>query len=245
MSSHSLNRTALALVLVTTVGTSFSTVGAQRGAPAPATPAAAAPPETMPALLFSERWKQVDAAVAVPSSPRRSTGKYWLASQLAVTNPNVEAKFYGSDAKNLTVYLHEGRYDIWSGLTGSPTGVLLKHKTNLMDLTGLARVRALVRTGNLHQLHPAVRLADGTLVAGSQVIDTDGQFLQVDVAFGNQRWFILESDSLAVKGAPMNKVDLAKVDEVGFVDLAPGGGHGSSGWYNISWVDVYARGVPR
>jgi hypothetical protein len=43
----------------------------------------------------------------------------------------------------------------------------------------------------------------------------------------------------------MNKVDLAKVDEVGFVDLAPAGGHGSSGWVNISWIDVYAKGVAR
>jgi hypothetical protein len=41
------------------------------------------------------------------------------------------------------------------------------------------------------------------------------------------------------------KVDLSRVDEVGFVDLAPGGGHGSSGWANISWIEVYAKAVPR
>jgi hypothetical protein len=38
---------------------------------------------------------------------------------------------------------------------------------------------------------------------------------------------------------------LSRVDEVGFVDLAPGGGHGSSGWANISWIEVYAKAVPR
>lgn len=226
-------------------GTAFSGLEAQqRGATPPAAPAAAEPQESMPPLLFREQWKQVDAAVAVPTSPRRSNGKYWLASQMAVTNPNLELKLYGADAKNVTVYLHEGRYDLWTGLVGEPVAVLLKHKTSYVDLTGLARVRATVRTGNLHTLHPVIRLADGTLVAGSRVIDTDGQFLQVEVSFGNQRWYILEPDTLAVKGQSM-KVDLARVDEVGFVDLAPAGGHGSSGWVNISNVEVYAKPVAR
>jgi hypothetical protein len=212
----------------------------QGGAPAPA----AAAQETTPPLLLREQWKQVDAAVAVPTSPRRSNGKYWLASQLAVTNPNAELRLYGTDARNVTVYQHENRYDLWTGLVGSPVAVLLKHKGSFLDLTGLARVRATVRTGNLHTLHPVVRMADGTLVAGSQSISTDGQFLQVEVAFDNQRWFVLEPDTLAVKGAAM-KVDLARVDEVGFVDLAPAGGHGNSGWVNISWFEIYAKPVAR
>jgi hypothetical protein len=161
-----------------------------------------------------------------------------------VTAPNLEVKLYGADAKNITVYLHEGRYDLWTGLTASPVGVLLRDRANFIDLTGLARVRAILRTGNLHQLHPALRLADGTLVAGDRVIDTNGAFLQVDVAYGNQRWFTLEPETLTVKG-PVEKVDLARVDEVGFVDLAPAGGHGNSGWANISAIEVYAKPVRR
>jgi hypothetical protein len=200
--------------------------------------------DTNPPLLFAEKFQQVPAAVGVPTSPRRSQNQYWLAGQTAVTNPNVELKLYGADAKNITVYLHEGRTDLWTGLTASPVAVLLKHRRSFIDLTGLARVRAILRTGNLHQLHPALRLADGTLVAGHQVIDTDGQFVQVEVSFGNQRWYVIEPDTLGVKGLAM-KVDLARVDEVGFVDLAPAGGHGSSGWANISWIEVYAKAVPR
>ncbi len=242
------NRAALALpvlgLAVVLVGSTSQMQAQQRGAPPPAAAAAAEPQEAMPSLLFREQWKQVDAAVAVPTSPRRSNGKYWLASQLAVTNPNLELKLYGADSKNLAVYQHENRYDLWSGLVGSPVAVMLKHKASYVDLTGLARVRATVRTGNLHTLHPVVRLADGTVVAGSHAINTDGQFLQVEVSFGNQRWYILEPETLAVKGQPM-KVDLAKVDEVGFVDLAPAGGHGSSGWVNISSIEVYAKPVAR
>jgi hypothetical protein len=66
----------------------------------------------------------------------------------------------------------------------------------------------------------------------------------VETSYGNQRWYTLEPDTLAVKGA-VAKVDLARVDEVGFVDLAPAGGHGSSGWVNISTIEVYAKPVRR
>lgn len=240
-------RIVAVVLFAATILTITPLVAQQRGAQPPAAPAAAppaAPPAMPPPLLFAEKWQQVPGARGVPTSPRRSNNQYWLASQSAVTNANLEAKFYGTDARNITVYEHEGRIDLWTGLTGSPVAVLLKDRRNFIDLTGLARVRAIVRTGNLHSLHPIVRLADGTLVAGSRVIDTDGQFLQVDVSFPNQRWFVVEAETLNVKAAAMSP-DLARVDEVGFVDLAPAGGHGNSGWANISSIEVYARGVPR
>lgn len=201
-------------------------------------------PETPPSLLFKEQWQQVPAAVGVPTSPRRSQNQYWLASQAAVTNPALEVKFYGPDAGNITVYIHEGRADLWTGLTGSPVAVTLRHRDSYIDLRGLARVRAILRTGNLHTLHPVVRLADGSLLAGSRAIDTDGQFLNTDVSFDNLRWYTLEAATLGVKAQAM-KVDLSRVDEVGFVDLAPAGGHGASGWANISSIEVYAKAVPR
>lgn len=219
-------------------------VGMALALPAVSLVAQAPAPESMPPLLFKEQWKQADEAVGVPSSPRRSANKYWLAAQTAVTNSNLDLRLYGPEAKNVTVYLHEGRVDLWTGLVGSPVGVLLKDRANLIDLTGLARVRAIVRTGNLHRLNPAIRLADGTLAAGDRAIDTNGEFLQVEVAFESQRWYTLEADTLAVKGL-IAKVDLARVDEVGFVDLAAAGGHGNSGWANISSIEVYAKPVRR
>ena len=39
--------------------------------------------------------------------------------------------------------------------------------------------------------------------------------------------------------------DLSKVDEVGFIDLAPAGGHGSAGWANISTFELYAKSAAR
>lgn len=234
---------AVVLAVAAYGATSFALL-AQRGGQAPAAPAAAQPQETTPPLLFREVWQQSPSAVGVPTSPRRSQNQYWLASQSAVTSPSLEVKLYGTDAKNLTVYLHENRYDLWTGLVGSPVAVLLRDRNNHIDLTGLARVRAILRTGNLHVLHPVVRLADGALVAGNRAIFTDGQFQQVEVSYGNLQWYTVEPDTLAVKG-PAMKVDLGRVDEVGFVDLAPAGGHGNSGWANISRIEVYAKPVPR
>jgi hypothetical protein len=129
-------------------------------------------------------------------------------------------------------------------MSDSPVALLLRDKTNTLDLTGLARVRAIVRTSNLHVLHPVIKLADGTMAAGSQRIDTNGEFLSTEVAFGNQRWYKLDPTKLTTT-TEVKTPDLSKVDEVGFVDLMPSGGHGSAGWANISTFEVYARPVRR
>jgi len=39
--------------------------------------------------------------------------------------------------------------------------------------------------------------------------------------------------------------DFSKVDEVGLVTLAPGGGHGIAGSANLSTVELYAKGTAR
>src|SRR5688572_2811031 len=107
-------RNGLVLVLVVLGGAMYGLSAQQRGAQPPAAPAAAQPQETTPPLLFKEVFQQVDAGKGVPTSPRRSNNQYWLAGQTAVTNPNVELKLYGTEAKNITVYLHEGRTDLWT-----------------------------------------------------------------------------------------------------------------------------------
>lgn len=199
---------------------------------------------TRPSLLFQEEWRQADEALGIPISEHRSANQYYLAGQSAVTNPNLELTLYGQRAGDVTVYEHEGRVDLWTGLVGSSVAVTLKDRNNYLDLTGLARARAIVRTNNLHVLHPVVKLPDGTLLVGSQIISTGGAFLSTEVAFDNQRWFNLDPVEVAT-GSVADNPDLSRVDEVGFTDLAAGGGHGNAGWTNISMVEVYALPVPR
>jgi hypothetical protein len=162
----------------------------------------------------------------------------------AVTNASLELKVYGEQSREIGVYNHESRMDLWTGMANSPVAILLRSKTGALDLTGLARLRAIVRTGNLHVLHPALKLADGTLVAGTRTINTEGEFLATEVAFNNQRWYKVDPVKLTIS-TEVKAPDLSKIDEVGFIDLAPGGGHGSAGWANISTFELYAKSAAR
>ena len=198
---------------------------------------ASAEPAARPALLFKEDWKQPPYTGTLNDENRRAT-------QDAVTNARLELKLYGTDARNVGVYNHEGRFDVWTGVVTSPVAIMLRDKTSYADLTGLARLRAMVRTLGLHVIHPIVRLADGTYLAGSRSIDTEGEFLQAEVAFGAMRWHKVDPLKV-VTGVEVKNPDLAKVDEVGFVDLSPGGGHGISGAFNLSALELYAKPVAR
>jgi hypothetical protein len=92
--------------------------------------------------------------------------------------------------------------------------------------------------------HPVVKLADGTFIAGSFTQSNDGEYIQTEVAFANQRWYKLDPEKV-VTTVEVKNPDLTKVDEVGLVDLMPSGGHGNAGWVNLSTIELYAKPVPR
>ena len=209
--------------------------GARGAAPAGGRGAADAVPR--PPLLWREEWKQPPYTGTLNDENRRVT-------QDAVTNPRLELKIYGATAKEIGVYNHEGRFDLWTGVTTSPVAMTLRDKANYADLTGLARLRWMVRTGALHVAHPVVRLADGTFIAGSFTQSNDGEYIQTEVSFGNQRWYKLDPEKV-VTTVEVKNPDLSKVDEVGLVDLMPAGGHGNAGWVNLSTIELYAKPVPR
>ncbi len=190
-----------------------------------------------PGLLFREQWKQPPYTGKLNDENRRLT-------QDAVTNPNLELKLYGADAKDIGVYMHEGRYDVWNGITTSPVAMTFRDRKNYIDLTGLARLRWIVRTNALHVLHPVIKLADGTMLAGTHADNTGGEYLESEVAFNTQRWFKLDPIKVTTSVEVKNP-DLSKIDEIGWVDLMPGGGHGFAGWVNVSSVELYAKTTPR
>jgi hypothetical protein len=43
----------------------------------------------------------------------------------------------------------------------------------------------------------------------------------------------------------VDKLDLTRVDEIGFADLMPGSGHGPGGWSDVAQVEVYGQAVAR
>ena len=190
-----------------------------------------------PALLFSETWR-------IPPHEGAATDDNTRFSFGVTTNANVDAKLYGPGSAPVRAAEHEGRVDLWNGLSTSPVAVTLRDRRNYLDLTGLARLRWIVRTNAIHTLYPVVKLADGTLAVGSRAITTNGDFLQVEIAFTGQQWYKLDPQKVIVMTEVKNP-DLSRVDEVGVVSLAPGGGHGIAGSFNLSNVELFAKGVPR
>src|SRR5437763_14035827 len=173
-------------------------------------------PATRPPLLFKEEWR-------LPKHEGAGTDENLRFKPEVVTNERIEARLYGSDAAVVRAAEHEGRIDLWNGLATSPIAVTLRDKRNYLDLTGLARFRWLVRTNAIHTLYPVVKLADGTFAAGSRAVTTDGDFLQVEIAFAGMHWYKLDPQKMIVL-TEVKTPDLGKVDEVGLGSLALGGG---------------------
>jgi hypothetical protein len=196
-----------------------------------------------PPLMFREVWKQPSHTGPLNDENRRITPE-------ALTNPDLEYRLYGGDARNIQVTEHNGIPDLWMGFTDTPVALTLRHKGAYTDLTGLTRMRWRTRTENLHALHAVVKLADGRLLVGSQrftspqrpMVGTSafsGNFVVSEVTFDDQRWFELDPKKVVVLKEVANP-DLSRVDEIGFVDLMPGGGHGFAGCSNVSWIELYA-----
>jgi hypothetical protein len=190
-----------------------------------------------PPLLFKEDWR-------VPKHDGAATDENTRFTPEVAANERIEAHLYGPGSAPVRAAEHEGRVDLWNGLATSPVAVTLRDKRNYVDLTGLARLRWIVRTNAIHTLYPIVKLADGTLLVGDRAITTAGEFVQVEIAFGGMRWYKVDPQKLIVLPEVKNP-DLAKVDEVGLISLQPGGGHGIAGSFNLSTVELYAKGVPR
>src|SRR5215471_13067000 len=155
-----------------------------------------------PPLLFREIWQQPPHSGPLNDENRRITPQ-------ALTNQDLELRLYGPDARNIQVTEHNGIPDLWTGFTTSPVALTLRHKNAYMDLTGLTRVRWRTRTENLHVLHPVVKLADGSLLVGSQTFSSpqrpmtgtmaySGNFVVSEVTFDEQRWFQLDAAKVVV-----------------------------------------------
>jgi hypothetical protein len=189
-------------------------------------------------LVFHEAWQLPPHTGNLDDHARR-------VSQSIVTSANLRLHLYGEDSGAVEVWTHEGRNDLWTGLTRSPVAVTLEEQGAYIDLTGRARLRWMVRTENLHVLHPVVKLADGTLLAGSESVSSPqalggpGDFVVSEVTFDDQRWFTLDPVRVVTTREVVHP-DLSRVQEIGFVDLMPGGGHGFDGCSNVSWIELYA-----
>jgi len=209
----------------------------QPASPAPQAGRGAAPRVTRPALFFSEEWKQTPANDEHP------------VTQQSVANAALELKLYGSTAKEIqltgALSNENNPIHVWTGLCTTPCGLAFRHKANYADLTGLARIRWTTKTSGFHEIRPIVKLADGTWLVGDRTDGSTRDWLVSEFNVADVHWLKLDIERVVTTGTIVERPDLSKVDEIGFVDLMPGSGHGAGGWSDVAQVDVFAAAVPR
>ncbi len=188
-----------------------------------------------PVLVLKEEWKN-------------STGAEHPFAAEDVSNSNLERKVYGVKPTDVLV-TGSGRdgdpIHLWTGLCPGASAVTLKDKSNFADLTGLARIKWVVKVSGFHQVRPVIKLADGTLLVGNHVDEARADYLASEFAISDVRWIRLDPEKVQTKGDFVANPDLSKVDEIGFADLTPGSGHGPGGWIDVAEIDVYGKAVPR
>jgi hypothetical protein len=199
-------------------------------------------------LFFKETWRIAGAPHAIAPG------------EVVVTNPNLEFKMYGPSAKasdpdkRIWISGPPGPVNIWTGMCTTPFAATLRDKDNYVDLTGLAKVRWTTRASGFHAVRPLIKLMDGTFLVGDHADASTTTFLESEFTFAGLRWMKLDIDRVVTVGryGPLGEAsnwadtpDLSKVDEVGFVDLIPGSGHGSGGYVNVASFEVYGTPVKR
>ena len=212
---------------------------AQAPAPAPggasgARPAAPAENPQRASLLWKEEWKQNDGG---KEGPLNLTG--------SVGNPDLELKLYGPGAK-LNMLGKNGDdgnpAHVFSGEATSQMAFAFHSKKGPADLTGLSRIRVNTKMSGLHKVYPIVKLAGGDWYMADKAAGASTKdWVVEDVPFSDVRWYKLDIANVVTKGNPVDKIDLSRVEEIGFADLMPASGHGPGGWFDVGQIEVYGR----
>jgi hypothetical protein len=211
---------------------------AQPAAPAPgaagARPAAPAENPQRAPLLWKEEWKQNDGG---KEGPLNLTG--------SVGNADLELKLYGPGAK-LNMLGKNGDdgnpAHVFSGEATSQMAFAFHSKKGGADLSGLSRIRVNTKMSGLHKVYPIVKLANGDWYMADRAAGASTKdWVVEDIPFSDVRWYKLDIANVVTKGNPVDKIDLSKVDEIGFADIIPASGHGPGGWFDVGQIEVYGR----
>ena len=203
----------------------------------PAPPAGERPRVTRPPLFIKEDWKQIPGGGEHPVTPA------------SITAAGIELKLYGASSKEIQLTGVDGDDNnpthVWTGMCTSPCGLTLRDKARYVDLSGLARVKWNTKTSGFHEIRPMVKLADGTWLVGDHADASPLDWLVGELSIASVRWLKLDGERLVTTGNFVDKPDLTKVDEIGFVDLTPASGHGPGGWSDVAQIEVYGKAVNR
>jgi hypothetical protein len=208
---------------------------------APETPRVNAGPPPVrvprPGLIFKEDWQN-------PSGTEHPVATD------STTNPNLVLTLYGSGKDMLQSGKTGDDLDpihMMTGLCDRNCAMTLRDKNNYFDLSGKAKLRWTTKVTGFHHVHPIVKLADGTwlIAENTDAAVTYGDWSTSDFFFADTRWLTYDPDRVTAHGNWITKVDLSKVDEIGWGDPMPGSGHGSGGYADVAGIELYGKTVAR
>jgi hypothetical protein len=209
---------------------------AQAPAPQAATAAPTVPKPVRPPLFLREEWQQSAKGGEHPVSAE-SVGNNDLELQLHVPAGEILLTGIAGDENNP---IH-----LWTGMCTAPCAASFRSKSRLADLSGLGRIRWNTKMSGFHQIRPIVKLADGTWLVGDQAMGGTRDWLFSELLFADLHWMKFDIARVVATGTLLDKVDLTRVEAIGFADLMPGSGHGPGGWSDVAQIEVYGKTVPR
>jgi len=162
------------------------------------------------------------------------------------SNPKALLALYGPGKAGMKKSHHDtpadDPYYVWDGTCEGNCAIALRDRANYADLTGLAKIRWRTKQSGFRRLHLILKLAGGAWLVSDPLESASGDWRQTESAVQDLRWRRLDIASL-VEGAPVERPDLSRVDEIGWSTLMTGGGTPASS--RVDWIEVYARAVPR
>lgn len=193
---------------------------------------AQAPEDNRPPLFFREDWKEIAAATPV--------------TQEHVANPKLLVATYGPGKDGVRKSHHEtpkdDPYYIWLGSCPANCAIALRDKDAFVDLTGLAKIRWRTKQTGFRELRLTLKLADGTWLVSDYSEGPSVDWHESEFSIAGIRWRRMDIKTI-VEGPWVANPDLKQVDEVGWSELAPGGGTPASS--RVDWIEVYGRRVAR
>ncbi len=185
-----------------------------------------------PGLFFREDFKETP-----PETP---------ITQSHIANPDLILTLHGPGAAQIKKSHHDkpadDPYYVWSGQATGNWAVSLRHKTAMVDLTGLAKIRWRSKQSGFREARIILKLADGTWLVSDQSDPASTDWREREFNVADLRWRRLDIKNV-IEGDWVDKPDLSRVDEIGWTDLMVGGG--STACTRIDWIEVWGRPLPR
>lgn len=176
----------------------------------------------------------------------------------SVADPNIEMHLYGDQP-----HADPDWGGIWenkrfandpahtfTGTCRAACGLTLKRKDAMLDITGLGKLIWNAKAEGFHVVRPLIKVADGSMYVGDVGDGYAIDWHTSEYNLTNVRWRKIDPKTMVNltsigAGGWVTNLDLSKIDEIGFVDLMAGGGHGNGGWTDVAWIQVDGLAVKR